>query len=62
MLAHSLTSTSTFLTCDTSATALGAGLSQELDGQEKPSAYYASPALTDVEKYSMGEREALVGM
>ena len=46
------------MTCDASSTALGAVLSQQVDGQEKPIAY-ASRALTDAEKkYSLGEREA----
>ena len=59
VLSHFSSLASTFVTCDASSTALGAVLSQEVDGQEKPIAY-ASRALTDAEKkYSVGEREAL---
>ena len=61
VLSHfsSSTSASTVVTCDASATALGAVLSHEVDGQEKPIAY-ALRALTDAEKkYSLGERETL---
>ncbi|KAJ7991327.1 hypothetical protein DPEC_G00296170 [Dallia pectoralis] len=49
----------TFVTCDASAVALGAVLSQLHDGAERPVAF-ASRALSPTEqKYSVGEREAL---
>ena len=59
VLSHFSSLASTVVTCDASATALGAVLSQEVDGQEKPTAN-ASRALTDAEKkYSLGERETI---
>lgn len=59
VLAHFQLECPTVVTCDASAVALGAVLSQFQDGVEKPVAF-ASRALSPTEqKYSVGEREAL---
>lgn len=59
VLAHFDTTAETVVTCDASATALGACLSQWVDGVEKPVAF-ASRALSPAERnYSASEREAL---
>ena len=59
VLAHFSLSCPTFVTCDASAAAVGAVLSQLHDGKERPIAF-ASRALTPTEqRYSVGEREAL---
>ena len=59
VLAHFNLSSPTYVTCDASATTLGAVLSQLHNGTESPIAF-ASRALTPAEqKYSVGEREAL---
>ncbi|KAJ7998311.1 hypothetical protein DPEC_G00221380 [Dallia pectoralis] len=59
ILAHFQLDCPTFVTCDASAVALGAVLSQLHDGAERPVAF-ASRALSPTEqKYSVGEREAL---
>lgn len=59
VLAHFNISSPTFVTCDASATAVGAVLSQTQAGVEKPVAF-ASRALNPTEqRYSVGEREAL---
>ncbi|KAJ8348754.1 hypothetical protein SKAU_G00273430 [Synaphobranchus kaupii] len=59
VLAHFNLSGPTLLTCDASAAAIGAVLSQVQDGTERPTAF-ASRALTPTEqRYSVGEREAL---
>ena len=59
VLAHFSLSSPTFITCDASAAAVGAVLSQLHDGTERPIAF-ASRALTPTEqRYSVGEREAL---
>ena len=58
-LGHFSPGAKTFVSCDASSEALGAVLSQELDGYERSIAY-ASRALSSAEiKYSVGEREAL---
>ncbi len=58
-LAHFDLSSPTLVTCDASAVAVGAVLSQLHDGIERPIAF-ASRALSSAEqKYSVGEREAL---
>ncbi|RXM37131.1 Transposon Tf2-9 polyprotein, partial [Acipenser ruthenus] len=58
-LAHFSLGASTIVTCDASAIALGAVLSQIQGGRELPVAF-ASRALSPTEqKYSVGEREAL---
>ncbi|KAJ8365040.1 hypothetical protein SKAU_G00138710 [Synaphobranchus kaupii] len=59
VLAHFNLSGPTLLTCDASAAAIGAVLSQVQDGTERPTAF-ASRALTPTEqRYSVGECEAL---
>jgi hypothetical protein len=59
VLAHFDVTASTIVTCDSSATALGACLSQRKNGIEHPVAF-ASRVLTPAErKYSASEREAL---
>ncbi|KAJ7998292.1 hypothetical protein DPEC_G00221180 [Dallia pectoralis] len=59
ILAHFQLDCPTFVTCDASAVALGAVLSQLHDGAERPVAF-ASRALSPTEqKYSVGEREVL---
>jgi hypothetical protein len=59
VLAHFDVAAETVVTCDASSTALGACLSQCVNGAERPVAY-ASRALTSTErKYSASEREAL---
>ncbi|KAJ8015112.1 hypothetical protein DPEC_G00022770 [Dallia pectoralis] len=59
ILAHFQLDCPTFGTCDASAVALGAVLSQLHDGTERPVAF-ASRALSPTEqKYSVGEREDL---
>ncbi len=59
VLAHFSTSCDTLVTCDASATAIGAVLSQVQNGVEKPIAF-ASRALNPTEqRYTVGEREAL---
>ena len=59
VLAHFDTFASTIVTCDASAEALGAVLSQMQGGEDRPIAY-ASRALSPAEKkYSVSEREAL---
>ncbi len=59
VLAHFDISSPTWVTCDASATAIGAVLSQTQCGIEKPIAF-ASRALNQTEqRYSVGEREAL---
>ncbi|KAL0148283.1 hypothetical protein M9458_056429 [Cirrhinus mrigala] len=59
VLAHFDISSPTWVTCDASATAIGAVLSQTQRGVEKPIAF-ASRALNQTEqRYSVGEREAL---
>lgn len=59
VLAHFDIASPTFVTCDASATAIGAVLSQVQAGVEKPIAF-ASRALSPTEqRYSVGEREAL---
>jgi hypothetical protein len=59
VLAHFHVTAETVVTCDASLTALGACLSQRINGAERPVAY-ASRALTSTErKYSASEREAL---
>ncbi len=59
VLAHFDISSPTWVTCDASATAIGAVLSQTQRGIEKPIAF-ASRALNQTEqRYSVGEREAL---
>lgn len=59
VLAHFDPDSQTIVTCDASTQALGAVLSQEQDGVERPIAF-ASRALTPTEqRYSVGEREAL---
>jgi hypothetical protein len=59
VLAHFDTDAETIVTCDASAVALGACLSQRVNGEERPIAY-ASRLLTKAEaKYSASEREAL---
>ncbi|KAJ8353780.1 hypothetical protein SKAU_G00213470 [Synaphobranchus kaupii] len=59
ILAHFDPSSPTLVTCDASAGAVGAVLSQVQDGVERPVAF-ASRALNPTEqRYSVGEREAL---
>ncbi|KAG1940200.1 retrotransposable element [Pimephales promelas] len=59
VLAHFDISSPTMVTCDASATAIGAVLSQTQQGVEKPIAF-ASRALNQTEqRYLVGEREAL---
>lgn len=59
VLAHFDIASPTLVTCDASATAIGAVLSQVQNGVEKPIAF-ASRALSPTEqRYSVGEREAL---
>ncbi|XP_003731307.2 uncharacterized protein K02A2.6-like [Strongylocentrotus purpuratus] len=59
VLAHFTPSAETYVTTDASAFAIGAVLSQTIDGSVRPVAF-ASRALSDTErKYSTGEREAL---
>jgi hypothetical protein len=59
ILAHFDVNADTIVTCDASATALGACLSQRMNGVEKPVAF-ASRCLSPAErKYSASEREAL---
>lgn len=59
VLAHFNLPSPTLLTCDASAAAVGAVLSQVQDGTERPIAF-ASRALSPTEqRYSVGEREAL---
>ena len=59
ILAHFSSEASTFITCDASGSAIGAVLSQEQGGVERPVSF-ASNALSPAEqKYSVGEREAL---
>ncbi len=58
-LAHFDPEAETIVACDASATALGAALSQRIDGQERPVAFI-SRLLTPTERnYSASEREAL---
>ena len=60
ILAHFSPDCQTMVTCDASACAIGAVLSQVQDGVERPVAF-ASRALTPTEqRYSVGEHEALV--
>ena len=59
VLAHFDSSAPTFITCDASAVALGALLSQQQGGEERPIAF-ASRTLSPAERnYSTSEREAL---
>ena len=59
ILAHFDPSATTFVTTDASNSAVGAVLSQEINGAERPVAF-ASRTLSETErKYSTGEREAL---
>lgn len=59
VLAHFSTSGDTLVTCDSSATAIGAVLSKTQSGVERPIAF-TSRALDLTEQwYSVGEREAL---
>ncbi|XP_030838443.1 uncharacterized protein K02A2.6-like [Strongylocentrotus purpuratus] len=59
VLAYFTPSAETYVTTDASAFAIGAVLSQTIDGSVRPVAF-ASRALSDTErKYSTGEREAL---
>jgi hypothetical protein len=59
VLAHFDSSSPTFITCDASAVALGALLSQYQGGEERPIAF-ASRTLSPAERnYSASEREAL---
>eukprot|EP00118_Oscarella_pearsei_P020264 m.218920 g.218920 ORF g.218920 m.218920 type:complete len:1393 (+) comp39915_c0_seq7:688-4866(+) len=58
-LAHFATEATTVVSCDASSFALGAVLSQVIDGEERPVAF-ASRALSPTErKYAVEEREAL---
>ena len=59
VLAHFNSSSPTFITCDASAVALGALLSQHQGGDERP-IVFASRTLSPAERnYSASEREAL---
>ena len=59
ILAHFNLVSPTLVTCDASAAAVGAVISQMQDGMEEPIAF-ASRALTATEqRYSVGECEAL---
>ena len=59
VLAHFTPGAPTYVTTDASATAVGAVLSQVIEGSERPIAF-ASRTLSETErKYSTGKREAL---
>ena len=60
ILAHYNADAKTLVTCDASAVAIGAVLSQiQPDGQERPVAYLSRSLSQTERKYSAGEREAL---
>ncbi len=58
-LAHFDLPSPTLVTCDASAVAVGAVLSQLHDGIERPIAFASRALSTAEQKYSVGEREAL---
>ena len=59
MLAYFDLASPTLVTCDVSATALGAVLCQLQNGMEKPIAFASRALSPNEQKYSVGEREAL---
>lgn len=59
VLAHFSLDCPTLVTCDASATAAGAVLSQLQNGIERPVAFASRAFSLTEQKYSTGEREAL---
>ncbi|KAL0161729.1 hypothetical protein M9458_045454, partial [Cirrhinus mrigala] len=59
ILSHFSTSCKTMVTCDASAMAIGAVLSQEQNGVERPIAFTSRALSPTEQRYSVGEREAL---
>ena len=59
VVAHFSETHNTFVTCDPSGVAVGAVLSQLLDGVERPVGFASRALLENERKYSLGEREAI---